>query len=188
MKEKPISSLCTPALVVDVDKVKRNALRMIERCGSRRCIVVSTLAEACFYADHGFDDILYAYSLPLDKVERCADLSERLDLFQILLDHPHALDELKKRPLRDGRLWHVWLKLDCGNGRAGVLHSQPEAISLAQAIVGTKGVELTGVYVHCGNSYNCRGVEQIQAVAQETTDLTLQFMEKYGITNMVKCN
>lgn len=36
--------------------------------GSRRCIVVSTLAEACFYADHGFDDILYAYCLPFDKV------------------------------------------------------------------------------------------------------------------------
>jgi len=36
--------------------------------GSRRCIVVSTLAEAGFYADHGFDDILYAYSLPFDKV------------------------------------------------------------------------------------------------------------------------
>lgn len=36
--------------------------------GTRRCIVVSTLAEATFYADHGFDDILYAYSLPFDKV------------------------------------------------------------------------------------------------------------------------
>lgn len=36
--------------------------------GTRRCIVVSTLAEASFYADHGFDDILYAYSLPFDKV------------------------------------------------------------------------------------------------------------------------
>lgn len=30
--------------------------------------MVSTLAEASFYADHGFDDILYAYSLPFDKV------------------------------------------------------------------------------------------------------------------------
>lgn len=50
-------------------------------------------------------------------MERCAALSERLDLFQVLLDHPHALDQLKKRPLKDGRLWHVWLKLDCGNGR-----------------------------------------------------------------------
>lgn len=36
--------------------------------GSRRCIVVSTLAEASFYADNGFDDILYAYCLPFDKV------------------------------------------------------------------------------------------------------------------------
>uniref|UniRef100_A0A3Q3EE49 Zgc:162816 n=1 Tax=Labrus bergylta TaxID=56723 RepID=A0A3Q3EE49_9LABR len=165
-----ISTLCTPALVVDLDKVKKNAQRMIERCqkmgvqlrphmkthktlecadimtgGSRRCIVVSTLAEACFYADHGFDDILYAYCLPFDKVERCALLSERLDLFQVLLDHPDALQQLKKRPLKDA---------------------------------GTEGVELTGVYAHCGNSYNCRGVEQIQAVAQETTTLTLQFMEK----------
>ncbi|XP_041659840.1 D-threo-3-hydroxyaspartate dehydratase isoform X1 [Cheilinus undulatus] len=210
MEGEAISTLCSPALVVDVDKVKKNAQRMIERCqkmgvqlrphmkthktlecadimtgGSRRCIVVSTLAEASFYADHGFDDILYAYSLPFDKVERCALLSERLDLFQVLLDHPDALQQLRQRPLKDGRLWHVWMKLDCGNGRAGVLHSEPEALRLAQAIAEMEGVELTGLYAHCGNTYNCRGVEQIQAVAQETTNLTLQFMEKLkavGIT------
>ena len=64
---------------------------------------------------------------------------------------------------------------------AGVLHSEPEALRLALAIAQTEGVELTGVYAHCGNSYHCRGLEQIQAVAQETTKLTLQFMEKYDI-------
>lgn len=61
---------------------------------------------------------------------------------------------------------------------AGVLHSEPGALKLALAIARTGGVELAGVYAHCGNTYKCRGVEQIQAVAQETTDLTLQFMEK----------
>lgn len=61
---------------------------------------------------------------------------------------------------------------------AGVLHSEPEALQLAQAISETEGVKLTGVYAHCGNTYNCRGEEQIQVVAQETTSLTLQFMEK----------
>ncbi|XP_072296455.1 D-serine dehydratase [Eucyclogobius newberryi] len=210
MEGDPISSLCTPALVVDINIVKKNAERMIERfknlgvqlrphmkthktieCadimtgGSRRCIVVSTLAEACFYADHGFEDILYAYSVPFDKVEHCAALSERLDLFQVLLDHSDALEQLKKRPLQEGRLWHVWLKLDCGNGRAGVLHSGPESLKLAQAIHAAEGVELTGIYAHCGNTYNCKGVEQIQVVAQETTTLTLQFMERLktvGIT------
>lgn len=47
--------------------------------GSRRCIVVSTLAEASFYADHGFDDILYAYPLPFDKVHS-THTSKRLKL------------------------------------------------------------------------------------------------------------
>lgn len=62
---------------------------------------------------------------------------------------------------------------------AGVLYSNPEALKLAKAIAETDGMELTGVYAHCGNTYNCRGVEEIQAVAKETTTLTLQFMEKY---------
>uniref|UniRef100_A0A8B9KJR5 Zgc:162816 n=1 Tax=Astyanax mexicanus TaxID=7994 RepID=A0A8B9KJR5_ASTMX len=116
--------------------------------GSRRCIVVSTLAEASFYADHGYDDILYAYPLPFDKVERCAQLSERLSLFHVLLDNSLALQQLKKRPLSHGKIWH------------------------------TAGVELTGIYAHCGNTYGCKGEEQIKAVAQQTTAITLQFMEK----------
>lgn len=44
--------------------------------GTRRCIVVSTLAEASFYADHGFDDILYAYSLPFDKVDNNINVNQ----------------------------------------------------------------------------------------------------------------
>lgn len=41
-----------------------------------------------------------------------------------------------------------------------------------------EGVELTGVYAHCGNTYSCQGEEQIKAVAQQTTTVTLQFMDK----------
>ncbi|XP_036842675.1 D-threo-3-hydroxyaspartate dehydratase isoform X4 [Oncorhynchus mykiss] len=177
MEGDHITTLSTPVMVVDVDIVKRNAEKMREhwtKLGvtlrphmkthkTLSCIVVSTLAEAGFYADHGYDDILYAYSVPFDKV---------------LLDHRDALEQLRKRPLTDRRVWHVWLKLDCDNGRAGVLHSEPEALRLAQAISESEGVELTGVYAHCGNTYGCRGAEQIHAVAHETTTLVLQFMEK----------
>lgn len=38
--------------------------------GTKRCIVVSTLAEAEFYANAGFDDILYGYPLSPNKLER----------------------------------------------------------------------------------------------------------------------
>uniref|UniRef100_A0A4W4FFM4 D-serine dehydratase-like domain-containing protein n=1 Tax=Electrophorus electricus TaxID=8005 RepID=A0A4W4FFM4_ELEEL len=172
-----IKDLCTPAFVVDLDVAKRNAAVMLDRfqklgvqlrphmkthktleCadimtgGSRRCIVVSTLAEASFYADHGYDDVLYAYPLPRDKVQRCAELCERMALFHVLLDNGPALQELKRRPLKQAR-----------------------------EISETTGVELYGIYAHCGNTYGCKGREQIEAIAQETTTNLLQFMERYAV-------
>ncbi|XP_078072038.1 D-serine dehydratase isoform X2 [Mustelus asterias] len=198
-----VQQLLTPAFTVDIQKVENNARRMTERCqalgvqlrphmkthktlecadimtgGSRRCIVVSTLAEARFYADHGFDDILYAYPLPFDKVDICAELAERLEMFHVLIDNEAALAKLTKRPLKDGKSWLVWLKVDCSNGRAGVCPEDPAAVKLAKSIVECEGVELAGVYAHCGNSYSATGVKEIQAVAQETTTATLEFVEK----------
>lgn len=207
-----IKDLCTPVFVVDVDIVRRNSDAMLDRfvklgvklrphmkthktleCaeimtrGSRRCIVVSTLAEASFYADGGYDDILYAYPVTPDKLKRCAELSERLSLFHVLLDNSSALKELKASPLKQGKVWRVWMKLDCDNGRAGVPHTDPTALQLAKEIHETEGVELTGIYAHCGNTYGCKGEVQIKVVAQETTTSVLQFMEKLkaeGIQNV----
>ncbi|XP_066543613.1 D-serine dehydratase [Amia ocellicauda] len=198
-----VQDLLTPALVLDLPQLRSNARLMADRfsqqgvqlrphmkthktveggeimtAGTRRCIVVSTLAEAFFYAENGFDDILYAYPLPFDKLDRCAELAQRLELFQVLVDSEAALAELKKHPLQGGRVWHTWLKLNCENGRAGIPHSDPAALQLAKAISQSESVELTGVYAHCGNSYHCSGGEEIKAVAQATTTATLQFMEK----------
>ena len=85
--------------------------------GTRRGIAVSTLAEARFFADGGFDDILLAYPLPTTRLEECAGLAQRLEDFHVLLDRPEALASLRRRPLAHGKRWLVWLKLDCGNGR-----------------------------------------------------------------------
>ena len=38
--------------------------------GTKRCVVVSTVKEAEFFADGGFDDILYAYVFTEDKLKR----------------------------------------------------------------------------------------------------------------------
>ncbi|XP_051879474.1 D-threo-3-hydroxyaspartate dehydratase isoform X1 [Pristis pectinata] len=198
-----VQQLFTPAFTVDIKKVKSNARKMSERCqtlgvqlrphmkthktlecadimtgGSRRCIAVSTLAEAHFYADNGFDDILYAYPLPVDKVGACAELAEGLEMFHVLVDNEVAVMELKKRRLRDEKSWLVWLKLDCNNGRAGVQPEDSMALLLAKSIADSEGMELAGVYAHCGNSYEATGVKEIQAVAQETTTATLKFVEK----------
>ncbi|KAJ7322075.1 hypothetical protein JRQ81_018362 [Phrynocephalus forsythii] len=196
-----LEELPSPAFTVDIDVAKKNVQRMQERCrdlgvalrphmkthktleggelmtgGTRRGIVVSTLAEARFFADGGFDDILYAYPLPFDKVEECGALAERLEAFHVLVDSPDALALLKRRPLGHGKCWKVWLKIDCENGRAGLRPCDPAALDLVKLIAGG-ATELAGVYAHCGNSYGAHGVSEIQSVARATTTQTLQFVD-----------
>ncbi|XP_061221678.1 D-serine dehydratase-like [Neopsephotus bourkii] len=199
----PLQQLPTPALTLDQATMRRNAERMRERCqalglrlrphvkthktlegaelatgGTRRGIVVSTLAEARFFAAGGFDDILYAYPLPGGRLQECAALAQRLDAFQLLLDSPQALALLRQHPLPPGKRWLVWLKLDCGNGRAGVRPTDPGAMALARAIAeeAPEEVALVGVYAHCGNTYGCRDVQAVQAIARATTSAVLDFV------------
>ncbi|NWH88872.1 DSD1 dehydratase, partial [Aegithalos caudatus] len=146
--------------------------------GSRRGIVVSTLAEARFFAAGGFDDILYAFPVPRWRLAECSELAQRLQAFQVLLDSPQGLEMLLQNPLPDGKRWLVWLKLDCGNGRAGIRPSDPEAVALARAIAqgSPELVTLVGVYAHCGNTYGCGDIAAIQAIARDTTAAVLEFV------------
>ncbi|KAM6422448.1 D-serine dehydratase-like [Rhynochetos jubatus] len=199
----PLEQLPTPAMTLDLVTMRHNAERMRERCetlglrlrphvkthktlegatlatgGTRRGIVVSTLAEARFFAAGGFDDILYAYPLPGGRLGECAALAQRLHTFQLLLDNPQALALLRQHPLPHGKRWLVWLKLDCGNARAGLRPTDPAAMALARAIAeeAPEEVTLVGVYAHCGDTYGARDVPAIQAIARTTTAAVLRFV------------
>ncbi|NXO80402.1 DSD1 dehydratase, partial [Sitta europaea] len=126
----------------------------------------------------GFDDILYAFPVPRWRLAECSALAQRLQRFQVLLDSPQGLQLLLQNPLPAGKRWLVWLKLDCGNGRAGIVPSDPEALELARAIAqgSPELVTLEGVYAHCGNTYGCRDTAAVQAVARDTTAAVLAFV------------
>ncbi|NXS58551.1 DSD1 dehydratase, partial [Brachypteracias leptosomus] len=131
-----------------------------------------------FFAAGGFDDILYAYPLPGGRLQDLAQLAQQLQAFQVLLDSPEALDLLRRHPLPAGKRWLVWLKLDCGNGRAGVRPTDPVAMTLARAIAeeAPEEVTLVGVYAHCGDTYGCRDVPAVQDIARATTKAVIDFV------------
>ena len=85
--------------------------------GTKRCITVSTLAEAEFYSNGGYDDITYAYPLSPDKVSQAAQLLSRLEKFHVLVDNYVILDSLVVYPLPEGKKWSVFLKVNCGYNR-----------------------------------------------------------------------
>lgn len=175
-----IDQLETPCFLVDIDIVKRNCQRMIDRCkkfgvdlrphmktqktiegaelmtgGTKRKIVVSTVREAEFFADHGFDDILFASPIVRERLSsRLKALANKLDKFHLIYESEQGINGLINTPLDAGKKWSVFLDVDCGYGRTGVIWNTDIAIQLAKIASDADNIEFQGIYVHCGNTYN----------------------------------
>ncbi|MCA8913181.1 MAG: alanine racemase, partial [Planctomycetes bacterium] len=59
----------------------------------------------------------------------------------------------------------VLIEIDCGDGRGGVSPDSPALLQVAKALQGP-GAKLAGVLTHAGQSYACRGVDEIAEVAE----------------------
>lgn len=118
-------------------------------------IVVSTLAEAEFFAAGGVGDILYGVPLEPSKLPRAAALAARPGLlFSVMLDGAAAVAMLRASPLPGGAPWRVFLAVDAtGYAREGAPPAAAEALAADVARGG--GVALAGLYSHSGNSYSC---------------------------------
>ncbi|XP_074642370.1 D-serine dehydratase-like [Tubulanus polymorphus] len=187
-----ISELETPAFLVDLDKVKSNCDEMRHRCetllgvklrahlkthktleaailmtgGTKRCVCVSTLKEAEFFADGGFDDIVYAAPLIAAKVPRCKVLAEKLQAFHVMVDSLHGIEALAENPLKDGQNWSVLLKIDIGSKRAGVLWNSDQAVDLAKTIATSGTMVFYGLYGYCGGlAYECHSADELKSTS-----------------------
>ena len=88
--------------------------------GSRSCITVSTLAEAEFFCNGGYDGILYAYPITADKIARAKVLHKKLSRFHILVDNSINLNALHgSNPTKP---WSVFLEVDMGYNRSESLN------------------------------------------------------------------
>lgn len=116
--QQPLIFVISPAVIKDCfcSLCFRQAGELMTG-GTKRCLSVSTLAEAEFYADGGFDDITYAYPLSPDKVPQAAQLLIRLQNFHVLIDNHVVLDSLVANQPPQGKRWSVFLKVNCGYNR-----------------------------------------------------------------------
>lgn len=175
------ADVSTPCFLVDVDRVKKNATRMQDTChrlnldlrphtkthktiegcdiltgGTRRKITTSTLAECDFYADAGYDDILFAYPITADKTTRCGELVNRLEEFHVLLSSLDGLQCLRDAAhrLKPGKVWSIFIEIDCGYGRTGIKWDSDEVLQAGRALWDEPCFHLQGLYIHCGQGYN----------------------------------
>src|SRR5690554_1823645 len=187
-----LETLDTPALLLDREILARNCARMGERLraagidlrphlktakslavaklateGHSGAVTVSTLAEARYFLEGGFSDILYAVGMVPGKAPIAAALQRDGAKLTLVLDSVAAAKSLGDAAAKLDSQFRVLVELDTGGGRAGVAPDSDDLLAVARAIEAQPALELAGVMTHAGHSYHCRGAEEIAAVAEE---------------------
>ena len=190
-----LRDLQTPALLLEQDKLERNCRRMRERVaalGSRlrphvktgKCvevaqaalgaetgpITVSTVREAEYFFDHGFEDILYAVGMVPAKVPRLAALARRGARVSAIVDSVDAARALVEASTKAGVRIPALIEIDSDDHRAGVRPGDGVLLEVGAAL----GESLAGVMTHAGASYDCRSTDAIRAMAEREREAVVR--------------
>jgi D-serine deaminase-like pyridoxal phosphate-dependent protein len=195
-----LSELPTPALVLDVARVRRNAERMrarVEGMGARlrphvkthKCVevarlqtsarapalTVSTLAEARWFAARGFTDITYAVPIEPGKFDAAIELARDCQRLALITDDADIPAQLDAAARAEGVTLDLFLKVDCGYHRCGVEPGTEEAAEIPRRILDASHLRFAGILTHAGHSYHSGGLDELRALASHERDVMVEF-------------
>ncbi|MBM3558588.1 MAG: DSD1 family PLP-dependent enzyme [Alphaproteobacteria bacterium] len=133
-------------------------------------IAVSTLAEAEYFAGHGFTDITLAVGIVPGKLDRAAALLGRGVRLGLLTDDPSTARAIAARGQALGVTFPVHVEIDSGGSRAGLPPGDPTLVEVARILARGPGSSHAGVLTHAGQSYRRRGATAHAEVAATERD------------------
>jgi D-serine deaminase-like pyridoxal phosphate-dependent protein len=190
-----LETLKTPSLVLDVEKVKRNAERMSQRikqfgadlrphikthkcievariqtAGHSGAVTVSTLAEARAFAANAFSKITYAVPIESGKFYEAIEISRDCEL-SLITDDVDVPDQLNDAAKQANVKLNLFLKVDCGYHRCGVEPATHEATEIPRRISNASHLRFAGILTHAGHSYSCKTKPELLALAKHERDV-----------------
>ena len=185
-----LGALATPALLLDKDRLDRNLGRLSSRMAAqgvvlrphmktaksievaRRAypsdpgpITVSTLAEAEYFAQHGFRDMTYAVGVAPHTAARAVRLRKAGVDLKVLLDSPEQATMLGEAGRAAAVTPCAFIEIDCDGHRGGITATDPKLIAVAVALA-EAGVKLAGILTHAGESYSLCTPDALVAAAE----------------------
>src|SRR5574341_122502 len=125
-------------------------------------LTVSTAYEARVFADHGFDDLTWAFPVPHTRLADARDVAGRARL-GLVADAAETVAALE----RFGHPFAVWLKVDCGYHRAGIDPCADASLELARALHESRVLRFSGILSHSGHAYHASARSEMAAIAEE---------------------
>lgn len=199
-----ISELDTPALIVDIDKLKFNIRDMADFAAANGIqlrphakthktpqigklqleagaagLTVAKLSEAEVFIDAGCDEILVAYPLvgPA-KHRRLIELCQRARITTVV-DHPDIAAALSRTMSANGLELPVMVEVDTGLNRCGVLPLEP-ARELAQHVARLPGLRFAGLLTHEGHAQLAGAPEEVRSTGLSAGRMMAETAELIG--------
>ncbi|MCA1430465.1 MULTISPECIES: alanine racemase [unclassified Bradyrhizobium] len=185
-----LAALATPALLLDRDRLDHNLARLSSRMAARGVVLrphmktgksidvarrvyrsvpgpitVSTLAEAEYFAQHGFRDMTYAVGLAPHTSDRAMRLQKAGIDIKVLLDSPEQAAMLGAAGRAAGVTPSALVEIDCDGHRGGLTATDPKLVVVAAAMA-EAGVKIAGVLTHAGESYGLSTPAALVAAAE----------------------
>ncbi|MCA1742060.1 MAG: alanine racemase [Bacteroidales bacterium] len=132
------------------------------------CITVSSLRMAEYFAADAWDDITVAFPVNTREHERINRLAERISLNLLVAGSEGAglLSQVLHYPVG------VWIKIDAGTRRTGVLPDDRDTINvILDTVKASENMSFRGFLTHAGHSYSCRSRDEILRVHRESAAL-----------------
>jgi D-serine deaminase-like pyridoxal phosphate-dependent protein len=200
-----IDRLATPSLLLDIERVRRNATRMsevakrndvrlrphikthkcievakIQTAGHDGAITVSTLAEARAFAKHGFNDITYAVPIERGKFDDAIEILRSGTKLNLLTDDADTVKALDAAASKAGVEFDVFVKIDCGTHRVGVEPETDAAIEIPGILSDASNLNFAGILTHAGHSYDAKTKDGILEVARYERESMVELATRIG--------
>ena len=147
-------------------------------------LLFGTLDDNLYPCNRGdpFKNVIYALPISKPKLQRLQSLRAKGQL-HILIDHPQQVamveefskDQCNNDTDHNNNPWSVFLKLDTGYHRAGTTCDE-RGLELAKRIIQSSQLNLTGVYSHCGHSYDVNTAQEMNDIAKADLEQIQTFL------------
>jgi D-serine deaminase-like pyridoxal phosphate-dependent protein len=191
-----LAALETPCLLLDVDRLRANCARMLERTAKLGVklrphlktaksldvariatgdglpsITVSTLKKAECFAEAGYRDILYAAGAVPQKFAHVARIqrSTGCDLM-LVTDALSVARAAADFAAANDVVLSFLIEIDCGEHRSGLPPTDPTVVEVARTIAASPKLRLRGVMTHAGHSYGTDDPREVAAIASVERD------------------
>ncbi|MFC2087828.1 alanine racemase [Bacteroidota bacterium] len=148
--------------------------RWFKDTGTKK-ITVSSISMADYFSSE-WNDITVAFPLNILEIKKINDLAERITL-NLTIENEESILFLSRK---SGFAINIFLKIDVGFHRTGISPNNSTLINkIIEIIDSSSNLTFKGFLGHAGQTYKCRGKEEIKQVHGQCLRLMQQLRTQY---------